>query len=74
MVVEALITLVPFLFWCEIYFVPEFIAATIEDNIDLKEEKLLMAFKMFDVDGSGKISADELKQILGSKNIKWFPL
>ena len=27
---------------------------------------------MFDVDGSGKISADELKQILGSKNIDNF--
>lgn len=26
----------------------------------------MMAFKMFDVDGSGKISANELKQILGS--------
>lgn len=51
---------------------PEFIAATIEDNIELKEEKLLQAFKMFDVDGSGKISADELKQILGSKNITIF--
>ena len=44
----------------------EFLAATIEDNIELKEEKLYMAFKMFDIDGSGKISADELKQILGS--------
>jgi len=44
----------------------EFLAATIEDNIELKEENLFLAFKMFDVDGSGKISADELKQILGS--------
>lgn len=26
----------------------------------------MMAFKMFDVDGSGKISPNELKQILGS--------
>ena len=35
----------------------------------MKEEKLFMAFKMFDIDGSGKISADELKQILGSRKI-----
>ena len=44
----------------------EFVAATIEKSIYMKEEKLFMAFKMFDIDGSGKISADELKQILGS--------
>ena len=34
----------------------------------MKEEKLFMAFKMFDIDGSGKISADELNEILGSNN------
>lgn len=33
----------------------------------MKEEKLYMAFKMFDIDGSGKISAEELCEILGSK-------
>ena len=44
----------------------EFIAATMEKNIYMKEEKLFMAFKMFDIDGSGKISADELKETLGS--------
>ena len=37
-----------------------------EKNIYMKEEKLYMAFKMFDLDGSGKISANELKQVLGS--------
>jgi calcium-dependent protein kinase len=38
-----------------------------ERSVYMKEEKLFNAFKMFDVDGSGKISAEELKQILGSK-------
>ena len=44
----------------------EFLAATMEKSIYMKEEKLFMAFKMFDLDGSGKISADELKKVLGS--------
>lgn len=44
----------------------EFIAATIEQNIYLKEENLRTAFKMFDKDGSGKISIDELKMVLGA--------
>jgi len=34
----------------------------------MKEEKLYMTFKMFDSDGSGKISAEELKQILGRES------
>jgi len=44
----------------------EFLAATMETNLYLKEEKLFMAFKMFDKDGNGKISAQELKEVLGS--------
>lgn len=44
----------------------EFIAATIEKNIYMKEDKLFAAFRMFDQDGSGKISADELRKVLGS--------
>lgn len=51
----------------------EFIAATMERNVYLKEEKLWAAFKMFDKDGNGKISAQELKDILGSKSFKTFP-
>ena len=39
----------------------EFLAATMEKSVYMKEEKLYMAFKMFDLDGSGKISAKELK-------------
>lgn len=44
----------------------EFIAATMEQNMYLKEENLRNAFKMFDKDGSGKISIEEMKQALGA--------
>lgn len=44
----------------------EFIAATMEQNTYLREENLRNAFKMFDKDGSGKISIDEMKQALGA--------
>lgn len=44
----------------------EFLAATIDKSIYLKEEKLYQAFKMLDLDKSGKISKDELKKILGT--------
>ncbi|CAD8207367.1 unnamed protein product [Paramecium pentaurelia] len=47
----------------------EFIAATMERNTYMKKEKLLQAFKMFDVDGSGKISSEELKKCLGDNEI-----
>lgn len=43
----------------------EFLASTMERNLYLKEEKLWSAFKMFDREGNGKISAQELKDILG---------
>lgn len=43
----------------------EFIAATMEQNMYLKEENMRNAFRMFDKDGSGKISIDEMKQALG---------
>mmetsp|Transcript_40526 Transcript_40526/g.35961 ORF Transcript_40526/g.35961 Transcript_40526/m.35961 type:complete len:149 (+) Transcript_40526:87-533(+) len=44
----------------------EFLAATMERNVYLKEEKLFMAFKMFDKDGNGFITPQELKEVLGS--------
>jgi len=44
----------------------EFLAATIQKSIYMKQEKLYMAFKMFDIDNSGKISPEELYEILGS--------
>lgn len=45
----------------------EFIAATMEQNMYLKEENLRNAFRMFDKDGSGKISLDEMKAVLGNE-------
>ena len=42
----------------------EFLAATIDASIFLKEEYLKTAFKMFDTDGNGKIDQRELRQIL----------
>jgi calcium-dependent protein kinase len=48
----------------------EFLAATIDQKIYLKEEKLYEAFKSFDKDGSGKISINEIKTVLGSSDDK----
>jgi calcium-dependent protein kinase len=45
----------------------EFIAATMNQSIYLKEEKLYQAFKMFDKNNDGFISADEIKGVLGSR-------
>lgn len=44
----------------------EFLAATMERNVYMKEEKLHQAFKMFDLDGNGRISKSELKSVLAS--------
>jgi len=32
----------------------------------LKEEKIYQAFKMFDKDGNGRITPDEIKSVLGN--------
>jgi calcium-dependent protein kinase len=45
----------------------EFLASTLDKNVYMQEERLYMAFKVFDKDGSGKISANELKEILGNQ-------
>jgi calcium-dependent protein kinase len=37
----------------------------------LKKDKLAAAFRHFDKDGNGKISAKELKKVLGSGNKKF---
>jgi calcium-dependent protein kinase len=44
----------------------EFLAATLTEEIYTNQGKLLQAFKMFDKDKSGKIDANELKEILST--------
>lgn len=46
----------------------EFIVASMSSKKNMSEEKLTAAFKMFDSDGSGTISKDELKKVLSSSN------
>ncbi len=50
----------------------EFLAATIDQKVYLKEERLYEAFRAFDTDGSGKISVKELKTILKSDDDSLF--
>ncbi|KRX01612.1 Protein kinase-like domain [Pseudocohnilembus persalinus] len=45
----------------------EFIAATIERSLYMKDEKLHMAFRMLDLNNDGKISKEELKTVLGNE-------
>ncbi|CAG9334380.1 unnamed protein product [Blepharisma stoltei] len=47
----------------------EFLAATLDKSIYMQEERLYAAFKTFDLDGSGKISARELSEILGKERV-----
>jgi calcium-dependent protein kinase len=42
----------------------EFVVATMNENNLLSNNKLQTAFKMFDKDGGGSISTDEIKQVL----------
>jgi len=46
----------------------EFIAATIDQKIYLKNERLFEAFKSFDKDNSGKISVKEIGTIINAQN------
>jgi calcium-dependent protein kinase len=43
----------------------EFVTATVNRNDLLQDEKLKQAFDLYDKDGSGAISTDELKDVLG---------
>lgn len=43
----------------------EFVMATMNEKNIITNEKLAQAFKMFDKDGSGAITADEIKEVLG---------
>lgn len=43
----------------------EFLRATVNSDLLLNEKNLEMAFKYFDKDGSGKLSPEEVKHILG---------
>ena len=47
----------------------EFIAATMSKRIYLSHEKLWNAFKRFDINDSGRITADELREVLDQEKI-----
>ena len=48
----------------------EFIAATLEQSLYTKEGNIRNAFKKFDLNGNGKISMDEIKQVLGAAGVQ----
>jgi len=48
----------------------EFLMATMNETQLLSQEKLKAAFKMFDKDGSGTISKDEIKEAMGQLDEK----
>lgn len=51
-------------------FILEFLAATIDAQIYLREENLRNAFMMFDQDESGRIDAKEVRQLLQGEDYK----
>lgn len=48
----------------------EFLAATMDAQIFLREDYLRTAFNMFDVDGSGKIDKTELISLLSGEGLE----
>jgi calcium-dependent protein kinase len=48
----------------------EFLAATMDAQIFMREENLRQAFMMFDKDGSGKIDATEIRALLEGDDYK----
>jgi len=47
----------------------EFLAATIDANIFMREDYLKTAFNMFDKDGSGKIDNEEVVALLQGEDL-----
>lgn len=47
----------------------EFLAATIDKKVYMKEERLYEAFRAFDRDNSGKISKEEVKKVMKADNV-----
>jgi len=48
----------------------EFIAATIDVNVFMRQDYLRTAFNMFDADGSGKIDNEEVKALLQGEELQ----
>lgn len=46
----------------------EFLTAATDWGMTLSKERLYKAFKIYDIDGSGKISLEELKQTMGGND------
>lgn len=44
----------------------EFMVANLEKENAVQVEKLKIAFEMFDIDGNGIITLDEIKEVLGT--------
>eukprot|EP00386_Alphamonas_edax_P006411 GDKI01020760.1.p2 GENE.GDKI01020760.1~~GDKI01020760.1.p2 ORF type:complete len:118 (+),score=47.81 GDKI01020760.1:1-354(+) len=48
----------------------EFIAASLDRRQYMQEDVLWAAFRVFDLDGNGKITAEELSKVLGMDVVK----
>ncbi|CEM35351.1 unnamed protein product [Vitrella brassicaformis CCMP3155] len=48
----------------------EFLAATLDKKLYIQEDVCWAAFRVFDIDGNGKITAEELQHVLGMDSVK----